>query len=153
MKKDVKLITESGLERMRKKLKDKELKAKMREYMREYYQKPEVKAKMSDYNQNRDAELNIKNHYLSQLKEAEKQAKQYSQLPIPLEGKIVMLKEIIANLDIIDTHVSKLGKSVRAEARRTMIAQLLEKEGTIVSRRRKLIGEVQGINRIFYWRG
>ena len=32
MKKDVKLITESGLERMRKKLKDKELKAKKREY-------------------------------------------------------------------------------------------------------------------------
>ena len=49
MKKDVKLITESGLERMRKKLKDKELKAKMREYMREYYQKPEVKAKKREY--------------------------------------------------------------------------------------------------------
>ena len=45
MKKDVKLITESGLERMRKKLKDKELKAKMREYN----QKPEVKAKKREY--------------------------------------------------------------------------------------------------------
>jgi len=59
MRKAVKLISESGLERMRKKLAIKEVKAKKREYMREYYQKPEVKAKMREYmreyRQNRDA--------------------------------------------------------------------------------------------------
>ena len=80
----------------------------------------------------------LKDRYTKQLQETEKELRKYSIPPIALEGKAIMLKEIIDNLDIIRKHADKVDIAIRQRTIEKMVNQLLEKEGILVSRRKQL---------------
>ena len=99
-----------------------------REYIREYKKRPEsyiigylIRKYTIDLN-NLNAE--IKRKWLLP--------------PIPLQGKQVQLQNLIDNLIIIKDHTASLPKSIRAQARRRMINELLSTEGRLVSWRKPL---------------
>ena len=108
-------------------------------YHKAYRKSDAYKASQKAYNDRRGASTsNLKAIYQKQLEKCEQQCKQYTTLPVQLEGRLIMLKEIIVNLDIIDRHVATLDKNIREETRNVMIARLLGQEGILVSRRKKL---------------
>ena len=108
-------------------------------------QKSQQKYQQSDaYKKYRQSEKfnrilpDLKDRYTKQLQETEKELRKYSIPPIALEGKAIMLKEIIDNLDIIRKHADKVDIAIRQRTIEKMVNQLLEKEGILVSRRKQL---------------
>jgi hypothetical protein len=125
---------------------DKEERKKyMQKYQKKYqqsdaYKKYRQKYQQSDAYKNRNTISDLKKIYGNQLVKIQKELRKYSIPPIALEGKAVMLKEILDNLDIIEKHTDKLDNKVKYKTMEKMINQLLEKEGILVSRRSKLTG-------------
>ena len=106
-----------------------------------YQQSDAYKKSQQKYRQSvKESKLleNLKSIYSKQLANTEKELRKYSIPPIALEGKYIMEKEIIQNLDIIKAHTDKLDIKIRQRTIEQMVNQLLEKEGILVSRRKQI---------------
>ena len=106
-------------------------------YQQKYHQSDAFKKSQQSKKFNRILP-DLKDRYTKQLQETEKELRKYSIPPIALEGKAIMLKEIIDNLDIIRKHADKVDIAIRQRTIEKMVNQLLEKEGILVSRRKQL---------------
>ena len=134
-----------------------EVKEHRAEYHKEYSQRPEIKEHQKAYRQqywkayrySQRASIiyvirSIRSTYSRMEKDAEKEIaeaeRKYGYIPIALEGKLVMAREIQENLDMIHDYIAKLDLSpeIRDEAELQLINNLLEKEGMLVSRRERL---------------
>ena len=82
----------------------------------------------------------MKDHYLKQKGTLEKTLKHYSIPPIPLQGKLLSINNLLANIEIIEKHVAGLNadSQVKRETMNTMIENLMEKEGVLVSMRKAI---------------
>ena len=112
-----------------------EVKQRMREYLKAYYHRPDIKERIK--------ESSIIGYlirkYTIDLNNLNAEIKRKWLLPpIPLQGKQVQLQNLIDNLIIIKDHTASLPKSIRAQARRRMINELLSTEGRLVSWRKPL---------------
>ena len=110
-------------------------KERLNKYCREYKRTHYFAIKAT---KNSDIKTFIK-YYTKELNSINAQIKrEWAIPPIPLQGKQVQLQNLIDNLIIIKDHTASLPKSIRAQARRRMINELLSTEGRLVSWRKPL---------------
>ena len=121
------------------------MKAYHKAYNKAYYKRPEVKERKEAYRLERVFVPAIRSAYSRMEKDAEKEMaearKNYGYVPVELEGKWVMARNVLKNLDVIHEYVQGLQVSpeVKHETEAQLINNMLEKEGLLVSRRRKLM--------------
>ena len=110
-----------------------------------YYQRPKAKAYRKAYQQRPEVKhqkgySRLSAHYLRQKAKLEQQLKQFIIPPIPLQGKLQSIIDILDNLKLIRAEVKRRGlKGELATAAETqMLASFMEREGMIVSRRKAI---------------
>ena len=114
-----------------------------KKYQQKYQQSDAYKKyRQSDAYKKRSMIPKLRKLYEKELQKTIIRLKGFSIPPIALEGKFIMLREIIDNLDIIEKHTSNLDRRIKQKTIEIMINQLLEKEGMLVSRRRRLLSEI-----------
>ena len=115
------------------------VKQRIRAYQHQYYQRPEVKEHIKESYKEYRIIQDLIRKYTIDLNNLNAEIKRKWLLsPIPLQGKQVQLQNLIDNLIIIKDHTASLPKSIRAQARRRMINELLSTEGRLVSWRKPL---------------
>ena len=116
-----------------------EVKQRMREYLKAYYHRPDIKERIKESHKESSIIGYLIRKYTIDLNNLNAEIKRKWLLPpIPLQGKQVQLQNLIDNLIIIKDHTASLPKSIRAQARRRMINELLSTEGRLVSWRKPL---------------
>ena len=118
---------------------------KVKAYRKAYYQRPKAKAYQKAYQQRPEVKhqkgySRLSAHYLRQKAKLEQQLKQFIIPPIPLQGKLQSIIDILDNLKLIRAEVKRRGlKGELATAAETqMLASFMEREGMIVSRRKAI---------------
>ena len=102
------------------------------------YKKYQQKYRQTDAYKASNRISNLKEHYLKERKNCEKIIRKYSIPPIAIEGKLIMINEIIENINIIEKHTEGMDKLIKQRTIDTMLTQLLQKEGILVSRRKQI---------------
>ena len=110
-----------------------------------YYQRPKAKAYRKAYQQRPEVKHKegysiLSAHYLHQKAKLEQQLKQFIIPPIPLQGKLQSIMDILDNLKLIRAEVERRGLKgeLAAAAETQMLASFMEREGMLVSRRKAI---------------
>ena len=114
-------------------------KDQIKKYLKEYNHRQYVKEKQKNYFRGGIPQL-IK-YYTNQKQNLEDRIKgKYMILPVGIEGKLISLTDTIENLKRIDGYIDSMNINDRQKklAKRKAVENLLENEGLIVSRRKKL---------------
>jgi tetratricopeptide (TPR) repeat protein len=118
-----------------------EVKEYYKTYMKAYYQRPDVKEHQKTYSRawrTRNILSTLKEHYQEQKLITEKVLRSYKVPPIALQGRLLMFNQLIDNLNIIEKHTENLDKKIKQRTIETMVNQMLEKEGILISKRERL---------------
>ena len=119
---------------------------------KKYHQSDAYKQSRKKYHQS-DAYKQLRNpiqddlrrHYLKEKERLEKTMKQFMIPPIPLQGKLLSINNILSNIDKIEAHINTLNASreTKRNTMNAMLENLMEKEGMLVSKRKAITGEPQ----------
>ena len=107
--------------------------------MKAYYQRPEVKEHIKESYKEYSIIQYLIEKYTKDLNNLNAQIKrEWIIPPIPIQGKQVELQNLIDNLRIIKEYTTSLPRTMREQARRRMLNELLSTEGRLVSWRKPL---------------